>query len=30
MELFANNVILRGFLGKDAEVPSSDGITEDA
>ena len=28
--LFANSIILRGFLGKNAEVPPSDGITEDA
>ncbi|HEV2417019.1 MAG TPA: hypothetical protein VGX94_04390 [Terriglobia bacterium] len=28
--LFANNVTLRGFLGKDAVAPPSDGITEDA
>ena len=25
-----NSLQLRGFLGKDAEVPSSDGITDDA
>ena len=30
MTLFENTLKLRGFLGKDAEVPSSDGITEDA
>lgn len=30
MTLFANNVLLRGFLGKNAEAPPSDGITEDA
>jgi hypothetical protein len=30
MTLFENTVKLRGFLGKDAEVPSSEGITEDA
>jgi hypothetical protein len=30
MTLFANAVTLRGFLGKDAEVPPSDGIMEDA
>jgi Transposase len=30
MTLFENTVKLRGFLGKDAEVPPSDGITEDA
>ncbi len=29
-ELFANTVTLRGFLGKDAEAPPSDGISEDA
>jgi len=28
--LFLNTVTLRGFLGKDAEAPSSDGITDDA
>lgn len=28
--LFANAVLLRGFLGKNAEAPSSEGITEDA
>ncbi len=28
--LFENTVKLRGFLGKDAQAPSSDGITEDA
>jgi acetamidase/formamidase len=28
--LFENSVKLRGFLGKDAQAPSSDGITEDA
>ncbi len=28
--LFENSVKLRGFLGKDAEVPSSKGITNDA
>jgi hypothetical protein len=28
--LFANSVILRGFLGCDAEAPPSDGITEAA
>lgn len=28
--LFENTVKLRGFLGKDAEVPPSEGITEDA
>jgi hypothetical protein len=30
MNLFQNILTLRGFLGKDAEVPSSDGITDDA
>ncbi len=30
MNIFANTLKLRGFLGKDAEVPSSDGITDDA
>ena len=30
MTLFANTVTLRGFLGKNAEVPPSDGIREDA
>lgn len=30
MQLFENSVKLRGFLGKDAEVPSSDHITDDA
>lgn len=30
MTLFANNVILRGFLGKHAEAPPSDGITDNA
>jgi hypothetical protein len=29
MTLFENTVKLRGFLGKDAEVPSSEGITDD-
>jgi len=28
--IFENTVKLRGFLGCDAEVPSSDGITNDA
>ena len=28
--LFENTLMLRGFLGSNAEVPSSDGITEDA
>jgi hypothetical protein len=28
--LFENTLKLRGFLGKDAEVPSSDHITDDA
>jgi hypothetical protein len=30
MVLFENTLKLRGFLGRDAEVPPSDGITEDA
>ena len=30
MTLFTNIVTLRGFLGKNAEAPPSDGITEDA
>jgi len=30
MTLFTNSVLLRGFLGKNAEAPPSDGITEDA
>jgi hypothetical protein len=30
MTTFANIVTLRGFLGADATVPPSDGITEDA
>jgi hypothetical protein len=30
MTLFENTLKLRGFLTKDADVPSSDGITEDA
>lgn len=30
MNLFANTVTVRGFLGKDAEVPPSDGISEGA
>ena len=30
MTLFTNVVTLRGFLGKNAEAPPSDGITEDA
>lgn len=30
MALFKNIVTLRGFLGKNAEVPPSDGIAEDA
>jgi len=30
MTLFENTLKLRGFLAKDAEVPSSDGITDDA
>lgn len=29
MTLFTNSVLLRGFLGKNAEAPPSDGITED-
>jgi hypothetical protein len=28
--IFLNTVTLRGFLGRDAEAPSSDGITDDA
>jgi hypothetical protein len=28
--LFENTVTLRGFLGKNADAPPSDGITEDA
>ena len=28
--LFANSVLLRGFLGKDAEAPSSDHIQKDS
>jgi hypothetical protein len=28
MQLFQNILTLRGFLGKDAEVPSSEGITD--
>ena len=28
--LFSNNVLLRGFLGKNAEAPPSDGITDEA
>jgi len=28
--IFQNTVLLRGFLGKNAEVPSSEGITDDA
>jgi hypothetical protein len=28
--LFLNSIQLRGFLGRDAEVPPSDGITDDA
>jgi len=28
--LFTNSVLLRGFLGKNAEAPRSEGITEDA
>jgi hypothetical protein len=30
MTLFTNIVMLRGFLGNNAEAPPSDGITEDA
>ncbi|HZU42147.1 MAG TPA: hypothetical protein VE994_05705 [Terriglobales bacterium] len=30
LTLFANNVLLRGFLGKDAEAPSSDHIQNDS
>ena len=30
MTLFSNTVNLRGFLGKNAEAPPSDGITGDA
>jgi hypothetical protein len=30
MNLFSNNVTLRGFLGSDAEVPSSDHIQADS
>ena len=30
MQLFENTVKLRGFLGKDAEAPSSDHIQEDS
>ena len=30
MQLFENTVKLRGFLGKDAEAPSSDRITNDS
>jgi acetamidase/formamidase len=30
MTLFSNSVLLRGFLGRDAEAPPSHGITEDA
>ena len=30
MTLFANTVTLRGFLGKDAEAPSSDHIENDS
>ncbi len=30
MTLFANNVLLRGFLAKDAEAPSSDHIQNDS
>jgi hypothetical protein len=30
MNLFSNNVTLRGFLGKDAEAPTSDHIKADS
>jgi hypothetical protein len=30
MNIFENTLTLRGFLASDAEVPASDGITEDA
>jgi acetamidase/formamidase len=30
LTLFANNVLLRGFLAKDAEAPSSDDIQTDS
>lgn len=30
LTLFANNVLLRGFLAKDAEAPSSDHIQNDS
>ena len=30
MNLFENRITLRGFLGQNAEVPSSEGITDDA
>jgi hypothetical protein len=30
MTLFENTLKLRGFLGRPAEVPTSEGITEDA
>ncbi|NYF91373.1 hypothetical protein RBB79_17250 [Tunturiibacter empetritectus] len=30
MNLFANSVTLRGFLGRDAEAPPSDGITAES
>ena len=30
MTLFENTVTLRGFLGSDAEVPTSDGIRRDS
>ena len=30
MNIFKNTVTLRGFLGRDAEAPSSEGITDDA
>lgn len=30
MTLFANSVLLRGFLGRNAEAPPSDGITDNS
>jgi hypothetical protein len=30
MQLFENTIKIRGFLGSNAEVPPSEGITEDA
>ena len=30
MQLFENSIKLRGFLGSNAEVPSSDGIKQDS